>query len=136
MNISIVTSVKDGFHEEIGSYTTTLAFLSIDSMLFSLGNFYDGDKSAAGRLDKVEQLQGCLSEKDARVCNISIVTSVEDDFDKFTGPTQNTLAFLSIDGKLFPLGNFYEGPGMSESTANRFGKVLELEQYLGDMDNT
>ena len=43
-------------------------------------------------------------------------------------PSQTTHAFLSIDGMLFELGRFYEGPHMNEATGKRLAKVLDFEQ--------
>ena len=61
---------------------------------------------------------------------IKIVKSVKDDFDVYSGPTTTTHAFLSIDGVLFELGHFYEGPHMSAGAAKRLTKVLEFEKEI------
>ena len=61
---------------------------------------------------------------------IKIVKSVKDDFCESSGPSQTTHAFLSIDGMLFELGKFYEGPYMNDGTIKRLDKVLEFEKFL------
>lgn len=63
---------------------------------------------------------------------VKIVKSVKDDFHDLIGPSQTTHAFLSIDGMLFELGRFYEGPHMNEDTGKRLAKVLEFEQKCKD----
>lgn len=64
---------------------------------------------------------------------VKIVKSVKDDFHEMIGPSQTTHAFLSIDGMLFELGRFYEGPHMNEDTGKRLAKVLEFEQACKDI---
>lgn len=59
---------------------------------------------------------------------VKIVKSVKDDFNEMSGPSQVTHAFISIDGMMFELGRFYEGPHMNEDTGRRLAKVLEFEQ--------
>ena len=63
---------------------------------------------------------------------VKIVKAVKDDFNEISGPSQTTHAFLSIDGMLFELGRFYEGPYMNEDTGKRLAKVLEFEQKCKD----
>ena len=57
---------------------------------------------------------------------ISLVTAVKDDFHEGVGPSTVTRAFLSIDGNLFELGNFYEGPYMNNDASRRLGILLEF----------
>lgn len=57
---------------------------------------------------------------------ISIVTSVKDDFHEGVGPSTVTNVLLSIDGKLFDLGRFYEGPYMNDETSDRLKTLLEF----------
>ncbi len=64
---------------------------------------------------------------------VKIVKSVKDDFDEMSGPSTTTHAFLSIDGMLFELGRFYEGPYMIEGSSDRLSKVLEFEQKCKDV---
>ncbi len=59
---------------------------------------------------------------------IKIVKSVKDDFHENVGPSEVTHAFLSIDGMLFELGRFYEGPYQNDETSRRLAKVLEFER--------
>jgi len=66
---------------------------------------------------------------------VSIVKSVKDDFHEMSGPSQVTHAFLSIDGILFELGRFYEGPHMSEDTGRRLAKVREFEKICAECDS-
>lgn len=63
---------------------------------------------------------------------IKIVKSVKDDFSEMCGPSQTTHAFLSIDGVLFELGRFYEGPHMNEETGNRLAKILAFEEKCNE----
>lgn len=58
---------------------------------------------------------------------VSIVKAVKDDFVDGV-PCKTTHAFLSLDGMLFELGKFYEGPRANEDTAKRIAKVLEFER--------
>ena len=64
---------------------------------------------------------------------VKIVKSVKDDFHEMSGPSKVTHAFLSIDGMLFELGRFYEGPHMNEDTGRRIAKVLEFEKKCKDV---
>ena len=64
---------------------------------------------------------------------VKIVKSVKDDFYEMIGPSTTTHAFLSIDGMLFELGRFYEGPYMIEGSSDRLSKVLEFEQKCKDV---
>lgn len=64
---------------------------------------------------------------------VTIVKSVKDDFHEMSGPSQTTHAFLSIDGMLFELGRFYEGPHMNKYTAARLEKVLEFEEKCSEL---
>ena len=64
---------------------------------------------------------------------IAIVKSVKDDFEEMSGPSQTTHAFLSIDGMLFELGRFYEGPHMNEDTGRRLAKILEFEKKCAEL---
>lgn len=59
---------------------------------------------------------------------VKIVTAIKDDFAETVGPSQTTHAFLSLDGMLFEIGRFYEGPHMNEETGKRLAKVLEFER--------
>lgn len=63
---------------------------------------------------------------------VKIIKSVKDDFHEMSGPSQVTHAFLSIDGILFELGRFYEGPHGNDGTGKRLEKVLEFEQKCKD----
>ena len=60
--------------------------------------------------------------------DIKIVKAVKDDFSDNIGPSTTTTVFLSIDGNLFDLGRFYQGPYMSESADARLGKILKFEE--------
>lgn len=57
---------------------------------------------------------------------ISLVTSVKDDFHENIGPSTTTSAFLSIDGTLYDLGRFYEGPYMNDDTSKRLKVLLDF----------
>jgi len=59
--------------------------------------------------------------------NVKIIKSVKDDFHEGIGPSEVTHAFLSLDGMLFELGRFYEGPYQKENTSKRLSKLLEFE---------
>jgi hypothetical protein len=59
-----------------------------------------------------------------------IVKSVEDDFDRASGPWTVTNVMLELDGKLFNIGVFYEGPGMDIEAKERLTKVLEFGEWL------
>jgi hypothetical protein len=64
---------------------------------------------------------------------IKVVKSIKDDFHEMAGPSQTTHAFLSIDGMLFELGKFYEGPHMNEDTGKRLAKILEFESKCSEI---
>ena len=64
---------------------------------------------------------------------VKIVKAVKDDFHETIGPSETTHAFLSIDGMLFELGRFYEGPHMNADTSKRLAKVLEFERKCKDL---
>jgi hypothetical protein len=66
---------------------------------------------------------------------IKVVKSVKDDFNEMSGPSTTTQVFLSLDGMLFELGRFYEGPHMSEGTSKRLAKVLEFQEKCKDAFN-
>jgi len=59
---------------------------------------------------------------------VKIVKAVKDDFNEGSGPSQVTHAFLSLDGMLFELGRFYEGPHMNKGTGQRLAKIMEFDQ--------
>ena len=62
--------------------------------------------------------------------NTELITSITDDFNEQSGPITVTHAFLSIDGMLFEIGRFYEGPHMNKDTGKRLKKVLEFGEFL------
>lgn len=64
---------------------------------------------------------------------VKIVKSVKDDFHEHIGPSETTHAFLSLDGMLFELGRFYEGPHMNDNTSKRLAKVLEFERKCKEL---
>ena len=64
---------------------------------------------------------------------VKIVKSIKDDFSESSGPSTITHAFLSIDGMLFELGRYYEGPCMNEDTSIRLSKVIEFERFLDEV---
>ena len=68
--------------------------------------------------------------------NVKIVKSVKDDFSESSGPSTVTHAFLSLDGFLFELGRFYEGPHMNDGTSERLNKILELEREYNRTEST
>jgi len=59
---------------------------------------------------------------------VKIVKSVKEDFCESSGPNTATRIFLSLDGMLFELGRFYEGPHMMEGTVMRLAKLRQFEQ--------
>ena len=58
MEVKIVKSVKDDFCEHKGPSKVTHAFLSLDSMLFEIGKFYEGpnmNENTGKRLKKINE---------------------------------------------------------------------------------
>ena len=64
---------------------------------------------------------------------VELVVSVKDNFCENIGPSTITQAFLSIDGKLFDLGRFYEGPHMNKETSERLALLLEFGKQCKDL---
>lgn len=67
MDVKIVKSVKDDFCEQSGPSTVTHAFLSLDSMLFELGRFYEGphmNENTGRRLKKINEFSKAIQESD------------------------------------------------------------------------
>jgi hypothetical protein len=89
-------------------------------------------KKALVDFDNAEYASQQAVQQEAKM-EVKIVKSVKDDFHEMSGPSMTTHAFLSIDGMLFELGRFYEGPHMNEDTGKRLAKVLEFEQKCKDV---
>ena len=64
---------------------------------------------------------------------VAVLRSVRDDFNEMSGPSTVTQVSLSLDGMLFDLGRFYEGPHMDESTGDRLSKILEFEKKCDEL---
>ena len=59
-----------------------------------------------------------------------VLMSFKEDFHDCCGPSQTTTVSLSLDGMLFEVGRFYEGPGMEEHTGERLKKLREFKNFL------
>lgn len=64
---------------------------------------------------------------------VEIVVSVRDDFCENIGPSTITHVFISINGKLFDLGRFYEGPHMNRETSERLALLLDFGKRCEDL---
>lgn len=67
MKVEIVKSIKDDFCEQGGPSKVTHAFLSLDSMLFELGRFYEGPNMNADtgkRLEKINEFGRAMWKND------------------------------------------------------------------------
>jgi hypothetical protein len=63
-----------------------------------------------------------------------ILMSFKEDFHDGCGPSQTTTVSLSLDGMLFEVGRFYEGPGMAEYTGERLKKLREFKMFLSSKE--
>ena len=79
------------------------------------------------KVDDEARIKKAVCNEAKKEMQIEIVKSVKDDFTERVGPSTVTHVFLSLDGALFELGRFYQGPYMSESADRRLGKILEFE---------
>ena len=70
-----------------------------------------------------------MSEK----MKVEVVTAIKDDFAEGVGPSKVYHCFLSLDGMLFEIGRFYEGPGMSDGTSKRLEQVLKFGKLCKDI---
>lgn len=65
---------------------------------------------------------------------VKLVTSIKDDFSDAIGPSQTKICFLSIDGKLFHIGTFYEGPHMDNSSIERLNLIIEFGKRIENIE--
>ncbi len=67
-----------------------------------------------------------LHVDDTRKMEVKLTVSIKDDFAEGVGPSKVYHCFLSLDGMLFEIGRFYEGPHMNAGTSERLERVLEF----------
>ena len=114
--------------------------MNIQKLIDQTRDIYDNHEhttTVMNALDYMEQL--AKKEEELRVnavkkgMQVKLVKSIKDDFGEHVGPSTVTHVFLSLDGMLFELGRFYQGPYMSESSDERLGKILEFEKLCAEL---
>ncbi|MCP4101724.1 MAG: hypothetical protein GY750_09910 [Lentisphaerae bacterium] len=117
--------------------------MNIQKLIDQTRDIYDNHEHTTTVMNALDYLESLVKQEEVKRVEksskkgleIKFIKAVKDDFTDHIGPSKTTSIFLSIDGTLFDLGKFYEGPYMSEGTDKRLGKLLAFEEICSRLFN-